>query len=62
MPDVCVCMRDVISEFYSEIEESLVFCALILGFCVLCYVVCVLEVVCMWSVSSILVCCVCLRG
>ena len=28
MSDSCVCMRDVISEFYSEIEGSLAFCAL----------------------------------
>ena len=30
MSDVRVCMRDVISEFNSEIEGSLVFCALML--------------------------------
>ena len=34
MSDLCVCMRDVISEFNSEIEGSLAFCALML-FCVL---------------------------
>ena len=44
-------MRDVISEFNSEIEGSLAFCVL-----------CVLGVVCMWSESCLLGCCVCLRG
>ena len=34
---VCVCMRDVISEFNSEIEGSLAFCALMLF---LCYILC----------------------
>ena len=34
---VCVCMRDVISEFNSEIEGSLAFCALLLFLCsILC--------------------------
>ena len=37
MSDLCVCMRDVISEFSSEIEGSLVFCALMLFLCsILC--------------------------
>ena len=37
MSDLCVCMRDVISEFNSEIEGSLVFCALMLFMCsILC--------------------------
>ena len=37
MSDLCVCMRDVISEFNSEIEGSLVFCALMLFLCsILC--------------------------
>ena len=37
MSDLCVCMRDVISEFNSEIEGSLAFCALMLFLCsVLC--------------------------
>ena len=37
MSDLCVCMRDVISEFNSEIERSLVFCALMLFLCsILC--------------------------
>ena len=44
MPDVCVCMRVVISEFNSEIEGSLAFCALMLF---LCSIFCVLGVVCM---------------
>ena len=30
MSDLCVCMRDVISEFNSEIEGSLAFCAVML--------------------------------
>ena len=37
MSDLCVCMRDVISEFNSEIEGSLAFCALMLFLCsILC--------------------------
>ena len=37
--DVCVCMRDVISELNSEIEESLAFWALMLFLCsVLCLI------------------------
>ena len=37
MPDLCVCMRDVISEFNSEIEGSIAFCALMLFLCsILC--------------------------
>ena len=38
MSDLCVCMRNVISEFNSEIEGSLAFCALILFLCsILCF-------------------------
>ena len=38
MSDLCVCIRDVISEFISEIEGSLAFCALMLFLCpVLCF-------------------------
>ena len=33
MSDLCVCMRDVISEFNSEIDGSLAFCALMLFLC-----------------------------
>ena len=62
MSDVCVCMRDVISEFNSEIEGSLTFCAMMFFFCVLFCVLCVLGVVCIWSVSCLLGCCVYLRG
>ena len=63
MSDLYVCMRDMISpvsiEFNSEIEGSLEFRALMLFLCsILCYV---LEVVCMWSLSFLLGCCVCLR-
>ena len=37
MSDLCVCMRDVISEFNSEIEGLLTFCALMLFLCsILC--------------------------
>ena len=39
MSDLCVCMRDVISEFNSEIEGSLAFCALMLF---LCSIVCIM--------------------
>ena len=43
MSDLCVCMRDVISEFYSEIEGSPAPCAPML---LLCYIVCPM---CSWS-------------
>ena len=33
MSDLCVCMRYVISEFNSEIEGSLAFCAMMLFLC-----------------------------
>ena len=33
MSDVCVCMKDVISEFNYEIKGSLAFCALVLFLC-----------------------------
>ena len=37
MSDLCVCIRDVISQFNSEIEGSLAFCALMLFLCsILC--------------------------
>ena len=39
MSDVCVCMRDVISEFNSEIEGSLSFCILMLF---LWYILCLM--------------------
>ena len=39
MSDLCVCMRDVISEFNSEIERSLAFWALMLF---LCSIVCLM--------------------
>ena len=38
MSDLCVCMRDVISEFNSEIEGSLACCALMF----LCSIVCLM--------------------
>ena len=41
MSDLCVCMRDVISKFNSEIEGSLAFCALMLFMCsILCLMCC----------------------
>ena len=63
MSDLCGCMRDVISEFNSEIEGSLACCAPMLFLCsILClmcsgsslYVVCILHFVMFF--------CVCLRG
>ena len=33
MSDVCVCMREMISNFNSDIEKSLAFCALMLFLC-----------------------------
>ena len=39
MSVLSVCMRDVISEFNSEIEGSLAFCALMLF---LCYILCLM--------------------
>ena len=50
MSDLCVCIRDVISEFNSEIEGSLAFCALLLF---LCSMLCL-----MWSGSSFHVECI----
>ena len=50
MSDLCVCMRDMISEFNSEIEGSLAFCALVLF---LCSILCL-----MCSVSSLHVGCI----
>ena len=39
MSDLCVCMRDVISEFNSEIEGLHAFCALMLFLCsILCLI------------------------
>ena len=38
MSDLCVCMRDVISEFNSEIEGSFAFCALMF----LCFILCLM--------------------
>ena len=40
MSDLCVCMRDVISEFYSEIEGSLALCALMLFLCSILSLMC----------------------
>ena len=38
MSDLCVCMRDVISEFNCELNGSLTFCALMLFLCsILCF-------------------------
>ena len=49
MSDLCVCMRDVISVFNSEIEGSLAFCALMLFLCSISCLMCSgssLHVVC----------------
>ena len=76
MSDLCVCMRDVISEFNSEIEGSLAFCALMLILCsILClmcsgsslYVVCILPfgVLCLsaWRIMFVkMVFVVCMSG
>ena len=76
MSDLCVCMRDVISEFNSEIEGSLAFCALILFLCsIVClmcsgssfHVVCILlfEMLCLsaWRMMFVMmVFAVCLSG
>ena len=40
MSDLCVCMRDVISEFNSEIKGSLAFCALMLFLCFMLCLMC----------------------
>ena len=40
MLDLCVCMRDVISEFNSEIEGSLACCALMLFLCSMLCLMC----------------------
>ena len=40
MSDLCVCMRDVILEFNSEIEGSLASCALMLFLCLILCVMC----------------------
>ena len=62
MSDLCVCMRDVISDFNSwDRGITCVLCSDVVSvfyFCVLC----VLGVVCIWSVSCLLGWCVCLRG
>ena len=50
MSALCVCMRDVISEFNSEIEGSLAFCPLMLF---LCSILCL-----MYSGSSLHVGCI----
>ena len=62
MSVVCVCMRDVISEFNSGIEGTLAFCALMLFLCsILClmssgsslHAVCILPFA-FWDVFSAL--------
>ena len=71
MSDVCVCMRDVISEFNSEIEGSLVFCALMLFLCLMCsgsslHVECILPfgMLCLsaWRMFVKMVFTVCMSG
>ena len=51
MSDLCVCMRDVISEFNSEIEGSLAFCGLMLF---LCSILCLMRSVSCLHVQCIL--------
>ena len=61
MSDGCVCVRDVVSEFNSR--DRGITCSLCSDVVSVFYFVsCVLGVVCMWSVSCLLGCCVCLRG
>ena len=59
MSDLCVCMRNVISEFNS-IEGSLAFCALMLF---LCYILCLMRFRSSLHVECILpfgmLCCLC---
>ena len=40
MSDLCICMRDVISEFNSEIEGSLACCALMLFLSCILFLMC----------------------
>ena len=54
MSDLCVCMRDVISEFNTEIDGSLSLCALMLFMCSILCVMC--------SGSSLHVECILLSG
>ena len=61
MSVLCVCMMDVISEFKSDIEGSLAFCALMLFLCSILCLMCStdsLHVECILPLG----CCVCLRG
>ena len=57
MSDLCVCMRDVISEFNFDRGITCVLCPDVVP--VLYFV---LGVVCMWSSSCLLGYCVCLCG
>ena len=59
MSDLCGCMRDMISEFNSEIEGLLAFSALMLF---LCFILCVRCSGSSLHVESCLLGCVCLRG
>ena len=63
MSDVCVSMKDVISEFNYEIEGSLAFCALMLFLCsILCLMCsgCSLYVECIFP--FVMLCFVCLEN
>ena len=58
MSDLCVCMRDVISEFNSEIDGSLACCALMLFLCSILCLMCSgssLPVVAFWDVVFVCV-------
>ena len=59
MCDLCVCMRDVISEFNSEIEGSLALCVLMLFLCSILCLMCSgssLHVECILSFGMLFVC------
>ena len=59
MPVLGVCMRDVISEFNSEIEGSLAFCALMLFLCSIFCLMCSgssLDVECLSFWDVVFVC------
>ena len=59
MSGLCVCIRDVISEFNSEIEGSLAFCALMLFLCSILCLICSgssLHVECILPFGMLCVC------
>ena len=61
MSELCVCMRYVISEFNSEIEGSLAFCALMLFLCSMLCLMCSgssLHVECILPIGDVVFVCV----